>query len=129
MEPIETTKVHLVLSAGGVKVLSYIGALSVLAERNISFASVSACSAGSFIGALLSAGKTPEEIENWILDIDLSSYLGKRAPPSPLGFYPCGNGHMPSTNSPDFRTCFVGSSRVTPNSRIERSPSPQPVWI
>jgi len=86
MEPIETTKVHLVLSAGGVKVLSYIGALSVLAERNISFASVSACSAGSFVGALLSAGKTPEEIERWILDIDLSSFLGARVTAKPLGF-------------------------------------------
>ena len=56
----ETTRVHLVLSAGGLKVVSYVGALSVLAERNISFASVSACSAGTFIGALLCAGKTPE---------------------------------------------------------------------
>ena len=85
MEPVETTKVHLVLSAGGVKVLSYVGALSVLAARNISFASVSACSAGSFVGALLSAGKTPEEIERWILDIDFSSYLGERVNPRPLG--------------------------------------------
>jgi len=84
MESEETTQVHLVLSAGGAKVISYVGALSVLAERNISFASVSTCSAGAFMGALLCAGKTPEEIEKLAFDIDLSSYLGERVFPKPL---------------------------------------------
>ena len=86
MELGETTQVHLVLSSGGLKVISYVGALSVLAERNISFASVSACSAGAFIGALVSAGKTPEEIEKWVFDLDFSHYMGQRAFPKLLGF-------------------------------------------
>ena len=84
MESIETTKVHLVLSAGGSRVLSYVGALSVLAERNISFASVSACSAGSFVGGLLCAGKSPEEIEKWVFDLDLAAYIGERVWPKLL---------------------------------------------
>ena len=45
--------VHLVLSAGGVKCLSYAGAVAALSEHGISFATVSGCSAGSLIGALL----------------------------------------------------------------------------
>jgi predicted acylesterase/phospholipase RssA len=80
-----TTRVHLVLSAGGIKALSYIGTLSVLAEHGISFASVSTCSAGTLVGALICAGKTLEEIEKSALEIDFASYAGKRAVPKPLG--------------------------------------------
>jgi NTE family protein len=79
------TRVHLVLSAGGIKVLSYIGTLSVLAEHGISFASVSACSAGAFVGALVCTGKTLEEIAGWAIEIDAASYMGKRTFPRPFG--------------------------------------------
>ena len=70
-------KAHLVLSAGGVKCISYAGALAVLAERRISFASVSACSAGSLVGALLCAGKTPREIEADFYETELSQFKGQ----------------------------------------------------
>jgi predicted acylesterase/phospholipase RssA len=55
-------EVHLVLGAGGAKCISYAGALSVLEERGIRFKTVSSCSAGTLIGALLCAGKSAEEI-------------------------------------------------------------------
>lgn len=48
--------------------ISYAGALSVLVEHNVEFASVSACSAGSIIGALLCAGLSPEEIAREFLE-------------------------------------------------------------
>lgn len=70
-------RAHLVLSAGGVKCLSYVGALSVLVEHGISFASVSACSAGSLVGALLCAGKTPQEIEESFYGMRLSRLKGR----------------------------------------------------
>ncbi len=70
-------RAHLVLSAGGVKCVSYAGALSALSERNISFASVSACSAGSLVGALLCAGKTPQEIESFFYETKLSKLKGR----------------------------------------------------
>jgi predicted acylesterase/phospholipase RssA len=70
-------RAHLVLSAGGVKCVSYVGALAVLAERGISFASVSACSAGSLVGALLCAGKTPREIEADFYRTELSQFKGQ----------------------------------------------------
>jgi predicted acylesterase/phospholipase RssA len=51
----DTTWSHLVLAGAGVLSLSYAGALAVLHERGIRFRSVSSCSAGTFIGALLCA--------------------------------------------------------------------------
>jgi predicted acylesterase/phospholipase RssA len=44
--------VHLVLGGGGVRCLSYAGALNRLYENGFRFSSVSCCSAGTFIGAL-----------------------------------------------------------------------------
>ena len=70
-------RAHLVLSAGGVKCVSYAGALAVLAERGVSFASVSSCSAGSLVGALLCAGKTPREIEADFYKTELSRFEGR----------------------------------------------------
>lgn len=72
-------KVHLVLSSGGVRCLGYAGALSVMEENDIGFASVSACSAGSLIGALLCAGLTAEIIADEIVGkINFKSLEGRR---------------------------------------------------
>ena len=73
------TRAHLVLSAGGVKCISYAGALAVLAERGVSFASVSSCSAGSLVGALLCAGKRPQEIEGYFYEADFKQFKGRWA--------------------------------------------------
>jgi predicted acylesterase/phospholipase RssA len=77
-----TVPVHLVLGGGGVRCLSYAGALRFLVEHGISFASVSACSAGTFIGALLCAGLSSERIEREIDRISLRALAGTRAYPS-----------------------------------------------
>jgi len=50
---VSQTKVHLVLGAGGAKCIGYVGALREIENRGISYASVSACSAGTLIGAFL----------------------------------------------------------------------------
>lgn len=63
---------HLVLGAGGVKSLSYIGAIKALTEHGYSFASVSAASGGTLIAALLAAGLTSEEMERAIHDVDFT---------------------------------------------------------
>ncbi len=76
--------VHLVLGAGGARCISYVGALSVLAERGVSFASVSACSAGTLIGALLCAGLSPGELEEQVLSQNLSRIAGEKVLPGPL---------------------------------------------
>lgn len=79
-------KVHLVLGAGGARCLSYVGALAVLEERGISYASVSACSAGTLIGALLCAGLSAPELETTILSTDLSKLAGERVYPRPFHY-------------------------------------------
>jgi len=62
----ETTKVHLVLSAGGPKVISYVGVLSVWPSAYF-FQAVSALFRRSFVGRFTLRRKSPEEIEQWIL--------------------------------------------------------------
>ena len=70
-------KVHLVLGSGGMKTLGYAGVLATLAENDVSYASVSACSAGTFFGACIAAGVTPERLVKSVLQTDLRRYVGE----------------------------------------------------
>lgn len=84
MSPATTTKyVHLVLGAGGAKCISYAGALSVLEENGIRFKTVSACSAGTLIGALVCTGMPADEILQAVRK-DLSKLIGEPILPRPL---------------------------------------------
>lgn len=74
-------RVHLVLGSGGIKTLAYVGAIQELTRAGYSFASVSGCSAGSFIGALVCSEVPPGELGERILSLDLKSF----APKSRLG--------------------------------------------
>ncbi len=78
-----TKEVHLVLGAGGAKCISYAGALSVLEDHGIHFKTVSACSAGTLIGALLCTGMTADDILQAVHQ-DLSALIGKPILPRPL---------------------------------------------
>lgn len=72
-------KIHLVLGAGGMKTLGYVGLLQGLCERGIEFATVSACSAGSLFGACLAAGVAPARLVDFVLQGDLEKFLGEPA--------------------------------------------------
>lgn len=56
-------RIHLVLSSGGIRVLAYVGAVQAFEAAGIEVASVSACSAGSVVGALVAAGRSGRELE------------------------------------------------------------------
>lgn len=71
----ERTRAHLVLGAGGVRCMAYIGALERL-QSVYRFESVSACSAGTLVGALLCAGVTPEAMKEEVLARDLREIGG-----------------------------------------------------
>ena len=71
-------KAHLILSSGGIKCISYAGAIAELERNGVSFASVSACSAGSLIGALLCSGLTSEQLVNQILKLDFTGLFGSQ---------------------------------------------------
>jgi len=74
-----TSRVHLVLSSGGMRVLAYVGAVQAFENAGIEVASVSACSAGTIIGALVAAGIPGEEIEQLVLETDFPQYAGRSA--------------------------------------------------
>ena len=75
----DETRLHLVLGAGGVRCLSYVGAIRALEEYGYKFASVSACSGGTMIAALVCAGRRAEEIEDDVVKIDLKNLVVRRA--------------------------------------------------
>jgi predicted acylesterase/phospholipase RssA len=77
----EKRSAHLVLGAGGVRVMSSVGALVKLEEAGVEWKSISACSAGSVLGALLAAGITAKNLETIILEEDMTQLAG-----SPLRF-------------------------------------------
>ena len=66
---------HLVLSAGGVRCLAYIGALECLTEH-YRFETVSACSAGTLVGALLCSGVSPAAMREEVMSRDLRELGG-----------------------------------------------------
>ena len=63
-------KIGLVLSGGGAKGFAHIGVLKVLEKNNIKVDYITGTSMGALIGALYSAGYTPEQIEKLVLDIN-----------------------------------------------------------
>jgi predicted acylesterase/phospholipase RssA len=75
----DSNKIHLVCSSGGVRCFSYIGAIQKLKEHDIEIASVSACSMGTIIGALVCSGMKIEDLQQTILNFDFS--LVKRKKP------------------------------------------------
>lgn len=67
-------RVHLVLSSGGVKCLSYAGAVAALRGQGISFASVSGASAGSLVGAILCSKGGAEKLGEAVYGLDFSTF-------------------------------------------------------
>jgi predicted acylesterase/phospholipase RssA len=73
----QAARVHLLLGAGGVRCLSYIGALMQLREEGYEFASVSTASAGTLVGALHCSGVSPETMLKAALEMDLGKMAGE----------------------------------------------------
>ncbi|MCC2548894.1 patatin-like phospholipase family protein [Hymenobacter sp. BT175] len=66
--PLQAQKVGLVLSGGGAKGLAHIGVLKVLEKNRIPIDYIIGTSMGSVVGALYSAGYSPAQIEEMVLD-------------------------------------------------------------
>jgi predicted acylesterase/phospholipase RssA len=65
---------QLCISGGGIRGLSFVGALYELHLKGIKdFNVIAGCSMGAFIGACLIIGYTPEELLNYLFDYDFSS--------------------------------------------------------
>lgn len=77
MEKIDKTKAHVVLGSGGVRTIAYVGALEVLEDANIEFASISACSAGSLVGAVVATGLPMRDVRTKIEGVDLRRLVSR----------------------------------------------------
>jgi predicted acylesterase/phospholipase RssA len=88
-------KAHLVLGAGGMKTLGYAGALAALADQGVVYASISACSAGTFFGACLCAGVPPAKLVDTVLSTNLRRYVGEPVGGALLGWLGWGNWRWP----------------------------------
>jgi len=75
----ESNRIHIVCSSGGVKCFSYIGVFQKLIEYNIPIASVSACSMGTILGALLCSGLDAKKLEEVALNFDFSVLKKKKS--------------------------------------------------
>lgn len=67
--------IHLVLSAGGARTFTYIGAIRALQQEGVEIKSVSCCSGGTAIGALLAAGMDFGEAARLLRQKPLGQYL------------------------------------------------------
>ena len=68
-------KVALVLSGGGVKGYAHLGVLRVLERENIKIDYITGTSIGALVGTLYSIGYSVDEIEKFLDDINVSSFL------------------------------------------------------
>jgi predicted acylesterase/phospholipase RssA len=82
----EKIKAHLVLGAGGVRTLAYVGALERLEEANYAFQSISACSAGTLVGAAMATGCSMAEVKQNIYATRLRLLIDQPLLPKPLLF-------------------------------------------
>lgn len=69
-------KVGLVFSGGGAKGLAHIGVLKALEENNIPIDYITGTSMGAVVGAMYSAGYSPQEIEYIALSEDFQNWVG-----------------------------------------------------
>lgn len=72
-------KLGIALGGGGAKGIAHIGVLRVLERAHIPIHCLAGTSAGSIIGALYAAGKTPDEIEGLLRHLKLRDWLARDA--------------------------------------------------
>lgn len=71
----KTPKVGVVLSGGGAKGYAHIGALKVIEEAGVKIDYIGGTSIGAIVGALYASGYSPDELEEIMYSLDLSSMI------------------------------------------------------
>lgn len=92
-------KIHLVCSEGGIKCLSYLGAVQKLIAEKYEVSSVTTCSAGILIGSMISAGISMASIESKILDFNYSQLYSRK----PFSFFSFFKYPYSKSYTPDFK--------------------------
>jgi NTE family protein len=76
--PKKRPKIGLVLSGGGARGFAHIGVLKVLEENKIPVDTVAGASMGGLVGAMYATGRTPDEMERLIENLDWDTLLRGR---------------------------------------------------
>ncbi|MBD3646682.1 MAG: patatin-like phospholipase family protein, partial [Pseudomonadales bacterium] len=71
----EAERIGLVLSGGGARGLAHIGAIRALEEQGVAIHYIAGTSMGAVIGALYASGRSPDEMEEIVRDLDWSQAL------------------------------------------------------
>lgn len=79
-------KIGLVLSGGGAKCLSQIGALKVIKEAGVQIDYIGGTSMGAIIGAMYALGFPVSEIERYLLQVNWEALLANEIPHDRLSF-------------------------------------------
>jgi len=81
------TDIALALGGGGIKGIAHIGVIRVLEEAGFSIKAVAGTSAGGLVGSIYAFGKTADEIEDIVLNLDQSKlfFRGRDDGPSIMG--------------------------------------------
>jgi NTE family protein len=78
--PPTAPRIGLALSGGGARGIAHVGALKVLEELRVPIHCVTGTSMGAIVGATFAAGRTPEEMEKLVLDVDWDAIFRDKPP-------------------------------------------------
>jgi NTE family protein len=78
--PPSTPTIGLALSGGGARGIAHVGVLKVLEELRVPIHCVTGTSMGAIVGATFAAGRTPEEMERLVLDVDWDEIFRDQPP-------------------------------------------------
>jgi NTE family protein len=78
--PSSTPRIGLALSGGGARGIAHVGVLKVLEEMRIPISCVTGTSMGAIVGATFAAGRTPEEMQRLVLDVDWDEIFRDQPP-------------------------------------------------
>src|SRR5215471_15772722 len=91
-------RIGLALSGGGARGIAHVGVLKVLEELRVPIHCVTGTSMGAIVGATFAAGRTPEEMERLVLDVDWDEIFRDKPPRDEIAI---------RRKSDDYRTLFA----------------------
>ena len=78
--PAGAPTIGLALSGGGARGIAHVGVLKVLDELRVPIHCVTGTSMGAIVGATFASGRTPEEMERLVLDVDWDEIFRDQPP-------------------------------------------------
>jgi NTE family protein len=75
-----TPRIGLALSGGGARGIAHVGVLKVLEELRVPIHCVTGTSMGAIVGATFAAGRSPEEMEKFVVGVDWNEVFRDKPP-------------------------------------------------